>query len=253
MRRALPALMLVAAMAAAPARADTLAAGLSTDAIQITSSFKGADVVLFGALATGSRLRVLADRDIVVAVRGPDVPVTVRRKARVAGIWVNAEAARLDGMPAYYYVASSRPLAEIAADAELAQRHISTAHLAARVSPAMAQADAEAFRAAVIRDRTRAKLYAENGAGIDRLGHYLFRVRIRLPASVPPGRYRADIYLFDKGKVVAHEATLLPIRTAGMERRLASYANDLPLLYGLATVTMALVLGWLGFAVLRSR
>ncbi len=251
MRRVLAALLLLTL--ASGARADTLAAGLSTDAIQITSSFKGADIVLFGALVTGSHLRVLADRDIVVVVRGPVTPATVRRKARVAGIWVNVDAARLDGMPAYYYVAGSRPLGEIADDAVYARRHIGAAHLVAQVAPAMAQADADAFHAAFIRNRTRAKLYGENGAGVEKLGHYLFRVRIRLPASVPPGRYRADIYLFAKGKVVAHESTLLPIRTVGLERRLAIYAADFALPYGLATVAMAAALGWFGFIAFRRR
>ena len=34
-------------------------------------------------------------RDIVVVVRGPDEPMTVRRRDRVAGVWVNRDAAQL--------------------------------------------------------------------------------------------------------------------------------------------------------------
>ena len=189
MRRWLTALALVAL--ALPVRADELAAGLSTDSIQITSSFRGADIVLFGALTTGSRLSALQGRDIVVALRGPEAPLIVRRKARVGGLWINAEEAGVAGLPGYYYLASTRPLASIASEATLEQLHLGALHLTAMVTPAT---DADAFRTAAIRAKTRARLYGENGAGVERLGHYLFRVRIRLPAAVPPGRYRAEVY-----------------------------------------------------------
>lgn len=253
MMRALAALALLFALATQPARADVLAAGLSTDAIQITSSFKGADIVLFGSLITPNALGALADRDIVVVVKGPIAPIVVRKRARVAGIWVNTEEAHIDGLPGYYYLASTKPLATIAPEPTLAQLQLGATHVRAQVAPAMVQPDADAFRAAAIRGKTRVRLYAENAAGVDRLGHFLFRVRVRLPAAVPPGRYRAEVYLFDQGKLIAQSATTLPIRKAGLERRLYDYSQNQPLPYGLATVAMALALGWIGFAAFRRR
>ena len=253
MRRALAILALLCAAFAPPARADVLAAGLSTDAIQITSSFKGADIVLFGSLITPKQLGALADRDIVVVIKGPTTPIVVRKRARVAGIWVNVEEARIDGLPGYYYLASTKPLATIAPEPTLAEMQLGAMQVRAQVAPAMAQADANAFRSAAIRGKGRARLYAENAAGVERLGHFLFRVRVRLPAAVPPGRYRAEVYLFDSGKLIAQSATTLPIRKTGLERRLYDYSQNQPLPYGLATVAMALALGWLGFAVFRAR
>lgn len=244
---------LLTMLATVAVRADELAAGLSTDSIQITSSFRGVDIVLFGALTTDSRLGDLRNRDIVVVLRGPEAPIVVRRKARVAGVWVNSEETRIAGLPGYYYLASTRPLAQIASEATLARLHLGASHLATAVTPALAPAEADAFRAAAIRVKTRARLYGENGAGVELLGRHLFRVRIRLPAAVPPGRYRAEVYLFDKGTLATRVSTTLPIGKAGLERRLAAYAQDAPLPYGLAAVAMALVLGWLGFAVFRQR
>ena len=241
---------LVLAVLALPARADELAAGLSTDSIRITSSFRGADIVLFGAVAAASHLGDLQGRDIVVTLRGPDAAITVQRKARVAGLWINTEEAAVTGLPGFYYLASTRPLAQIADDATLARLHLGAPHLAATIAVA---ADANAFRAAAIRVKTRARLYGESSTGVELLGQHLFRVRIRLPAGVPPGRYRAEVYLFDKGAMTAHVATTLPIGKTGLERRLADYAQNQPLPYGLAAVVMALALGWLGFAVFRQR
>ena len=254
MRRAFAALM-IAFAAALPgvARADVLAAGLSTDAIRITSSFRGADVVLFGALATGSRLGALAERDIVVVVTGPDAAIAVRRKQRFAGIWVNAEEATVSGLPGFYYLASTRPLTAIASQATLSKLRLGAANLDAHVAPKTTVPEMTAFRDAAIRGKIRARLYRENGAGVERLGHYLFRVRIRLPAVVAPGRYRAQVFLFNGGKLIARQSTTLPIRKTGLERRLFDYAHHLPFPYGLATVAMALALGWLGFAAFRKR
>ena len=45
--------------------------------------------------------------DVIVTVAGPLQRVVVRRKDRVAGIWVNAEAAEIDAAPAYYAVATT--------------------------------------------------------------------------------------------------------------------------------------------------
>lgn len=251
MNRALAALSLIFALTAQHARADVLAAGLSTDSIQITSSFRGADIVLFGSLISGTNLGALAERDIVVVVKGPVAPIVVRKQARLAGIWINAQEARITGLPGYYYLASSKPLAQIAPSQTLAAMQLGAMQVRAQVAPAMAQADADAFRAAAIRGKARLKLYAEDGAGVERLGHFLFRVRMRLPGGVPPGRYRAEVYLFDKGELIAQSATTLPIRKAGLERRLYDYSQNQPLPYGLATVAMALALGWLGFAAFR--
>ena len=57
---------------------------------------------------------------------------TVRRRDRVAGIWINHDAASLNGMPAYYYLASTRPLSAIAAAATLARYGIGVGRSGAR-------------------------------------------------------------------------------------------------------------------------
>jgi uncharacterized protein (TIGR02186 family) len=236
-----------------PAQADELAAGLSTDAIEITSSFRGADLVIFGAVAEGTRLGDLRARDIVVVLRGPAAPLVVRRKSRVAGLWVNSAEARVDHMPTFYHLASTRPLAAVASEETLKELTLGAAQLEATVTENLTVGEALAFRDAAIRLKSRARLYGENAGGVERLGPHLFRVRIRLPSAVPPGRYRAEVYLFDKGALAARASTTLPIAKAGLERRLADYAENETLPYALATVAMALVLGWLGFAAFRQR
>jgi uncharacterized protein (TIGR02186 family) len=82
-----------------PARAEDLVSGVSQDVIQFTSNYTGTSFVVFGAF---ERPLGSEGRDIVVVVRGPDTDLTVRRRERIAGVWVNSDAARLVGMPSYY-------------------------------------------------------------------------------------------------------------------------------------------------------
>ena len=97
-----------------PAKAEELVSGLSTDLIQITSNFNGTDIVLFGAIEASGEATANKDQDLVVVIRGPPVDMTVRRKERTFGIWINREEVQLSGMPGYYFLASTRPLDDIA-------------------------------------------------------------------------------------------------------------------------------------------
>ena len=113
-------LLLACLMAAAPVQAEELVSGVSQDLIQITSNYTGSDIVVFGAME-GQQGGNHGPKDVVVVVRGPDTDLTVRRRDRVAGIWINHDAADLSGMPSYYFLASTRPLPAIAPAAILAR------------------------------------------------------------------------------------------------------------------------------------
>ena len=110
-----PALLLLGLLlGASPASAEQLVSGISQDLIQITSNYTGSDIVVFGAIEGAPDTEDRTSRDIVVVVRGPDADITVRRRDRVAGVWINHDAAKLSGMPSYYFLASTRPLNAIA-------------------------------------------------------------------------------------------------------------------------------------------
>ena len=131
-----------------PAGAQELASGLSTDLIQITSNFNGTDIVLFGAIEATGETTPNNDQDLVIVIRGPPVDMTVRRKARVFGIWMNREEVQLSGMPGYYFLASTRPLDDIASLATLQRFRLGTANLESMVRSQIDPADLGEFRAA---------------------------------------------------------------------------------------------------------
>ena len=50
---------------------------------------------------------------VIVTVEGPSVPIVVRQKERVAGIWINQGAMSIEDAPSFYAVMSTGPLADI--------------------------------------------------------------------------------------------------------------------------------------------
>ena len=225
---------------------ENLVSGVSQDLIQITSNYTGSDIVVFGDVEQQSRA---AGRDIVVVVRGPDTVLTVRRRDRVAGVWINHDAASLSGMPAYYYLASSRPLKDIAPADTLARYGIGVASL--EPDTVHAHHDVEPFRQAALRLMSGQGLYREVPSGVEFLSETLFRAHVPVPASVTRGQYDVEVYLLRNGNVESAQSTPLFIDQTGLERRLYNWAHDQPFGYGLAAVVMALMMGWISSLVFR--
>src|SRR5690554_3991185 len=103
-------LFFLANVATAPAHADQLVTDLSEHQIAIRSNFTGTQILLFGAVEARTPGTRALNRDIVVVVQGPNAPAMVRRKERVAGIWINHDSVTYPDVPGYYAVASTRPL-----------------------------------------------------------------------------------------------------------------------------------------------
>jgi len=189
----------------------------------------------------------------VIVIRGPDLEMTVRRKERILGVWVNRDQIEFTGLPGYYFLASTRPIDDIAPATTLERFRLGTAYLEATAKVKTDPDEANAFRAAAIRDRKRQRLYWESPTGIEFLSRTLFRARIPVPASVPPGEYRAEVYLCQGGTVTSAQSSPLFIDKTGFERQVYNYAYQRSLAYGFASVLMAIGLGWFGSLVFRQR
>ncbi|MEL6701036.1 MAG: TIGR02186 family protein, partial [Pseudomonadota bacterium] len=88
--------------AAAPAQSESIVADLSQSRVSITTTFTGSEILVFGAIKRDAPVEVLDPPHVIVTVAGPSAPVTVRKKDRIAGIWVNAAEAQIDSAPSFY-------------------------------------------------------------------------------------------------------------------------------------------------------
>ena len=246
MRRAL---LLGLLLAAPPASAEQLVSGISQDLIQITSNYTGSDIVVFGAIEGEPNTEERTPRDVVVVVRGPDADITVRRRDRVAGVWINHDAAKLSGMPSYYFLASTRPLNAIAPPDALMHYNIGLQNL--QPDAVHSHHDYEPFRQAALRHLAKDQLYTERPGGVEFLSETLFRAHVPVPAGVTRGQYNVEVYLLRGGVVQSAQSTPLFIDQTGLERRLYNFAHDQPFGYGLAAVVMAVIMGWISSLLFR--
>ena len=227
-----------------PARGDGVVADLSSHLIAITSGFTGASVVLFGA--TEGR------GDIVAVVRGPEREVTVWRKGKVAGIWVNAESVTFSNVPSFYAVATSRPLDEVVAPGPSALYRIGTANLKLQAKAPATPDEATRFGAALVAEQQRDGLFASNTGKIAFLGERLFRATIDFPANVPTGTYIVEVFLVRDRDVVSGQTTPLVVSKVGLDAAVSDFATRQAAAYGAIAVVTALVAGWLASLPFRS-
>lgn len=232
------------AVAQMTADASPLVSDISTSNIEIRYSFAGADLLLFGAILDPQPLADGAARDIVVVVRGPEADAMVRRKDRVAGIWINSDALQFDQVPGYYAVASTRPLSEVTDAEVLRELNIGFDHLQLPVAVNDLQDAYPEFRQALIRNRERDGLYRQTGEGVSLRNGTLFRTDVSLPSNVPVGNYRAEVYLFEGGQNIARTETDINVDKEGFERFTYTLAHDHPALYGLIAIIIAVFAGW---------
>lgn len=241
----IPALLLLSGLAAAVARpaAAQLVADLSSHLVAITTGFTGANLLLFGATQ--------GKGDVVVVIRGPAQTVVVRRKGRVAGVWVNEAQMTFREVPSYYLVAASQPLGAIVPEGAGARHQIGLDHLRMVAEEGADPAVVREFREALIRNMQQVKLYSKQPASIAFLGNRLFRVDVHFPTNAQVGTYTVSVFLFREGEVVGAEITPLVVSKVGFEARVFDFANRHSLAYGVLAIVLAVVAGWSASIVFR--
>lgn len=232
--------------------AEEVVLGLSQDEVSISTTFDGDDILIFGAIRRESPIPDGPPLQVVVTVSGPLLPVTVRRKERVAGIWVNTDAVEVDLAPSYYAVAATGSLSEALSAVEDLRHKVSIPQAIRSVGAPMNIEDAETFRAALIRIRKDSGLYRLDEGAVDLEADTLFRAAIELPANLVEGDYATRIFLTRNGEVVDVYETSILVRKVGLERWLFSLSRQQPLIYGLMSLAIAIFAGWAASAAFRA-
>lgn len=228
---------------AAPAAAQSIVVDLSTREVAISTGFTGAELLLFGA-TEGSG-------DIVVTVEGPRRDEIIRRKERVAGIWVNGASVTFEKAPAYYRTAASKPLDEIAAPAILEKLQIGSDRIDLFTRTVGDAASVLTFRDAFIRTKKRQALYSEDISDLKIIRGRLFRSTIPFPVNVPIGTYQVTVHLFKNGQLVSSEKTPLTVQKVGLEAKIYDFAHDHAAWYGAIAIVIALMAGWFAGVIFR--
>ncbi|WP_028029003.1 TIGR02186 family protein [Gemmobacter nectariphilus] len=240
-------LALALLLLALPVRAEQVVAGLSQNRVAITANFDGSEIVVFAAVARDAP-PPKGKLDVIVTIEGPLAPVTVWRKARRMGIWVNTEAVEIGSAPSFYAIATTGPLPEIVEDSYNKAYRIGIGQVLQGLDVQRRMPDADQFAQALVRLRRASGDYQVDAGAVRLDQQTLIRADVQLPANLTEGRFRARIFLLREGRVIALEETAIYVQKEGIERFLHRLALDQPALYGLLSLGLAVLAGWLASA-----
>lgn len=235
---------LIMLITALPLKAEEVVLGMSSDTISITTSFDGSELLIFGAVKREEPIPDGSPLEVIIAVQGPKEPLTLRRKEKKFGIWVNADAVEIDLAPSFYAISTSGPFSDILNDTEDLRHKISISRAIRSVGAPMTVTDSQSFTDALIRIRTNNDLYQMNEETVSFDEQTLFRTSIDLPSDLTEGDYLTRIFLTRDGKVVSEFETSLDVRKVGLEKFLFDLSRNQPLVYGILSLAIAIFAGW---------
>ncbi|MGJ5620760.1 TIGR02186 family protein [Sulfitobacter sp. MF3-043] len=229
---------------ALPALAEEVVLGLSSDQVSINTNFDGSEILIFGAVKREEAIQDNPRLQVIVTVAGPSRPITVRRKEKRFGIWVNTDAVEVDHAPSFYAVASSTLLGLALSNTEDLRYKVSIPRAIRSVGAPQNILDSKNFTNALIRIKSESNQYQLNEGTVSVDEQTLFRTAIELPAALTEGDYLTRIFLTRGGEVVSKYETSIYVRKVGVERWLFRLSRENALIYGFMSLAIAIAAGW---------
>ncbi|HEY6919773.1 MAG TPA: TIGR02186 family protein [Tabrizicola sp.] len=246
------ALVLLLAFALPAAAQEVIVAGMSQNRVSITADFDGSEILIYGAVKRDAPAPTgKGPLEVIVTVEGPSTPVAVRRKDRVAGIWVNNASVRIDSAPSFYAVATTGPLQHILSDVDNLRYGITIERMIRAIGISDEADKAGEFVLALLRVRTDEGRYRVLEGNVELTEETLFRTDVVLPANLTEGEYKVRLFLLRDKRVIASQERVIGVRKEGLERFVFNLAQEQPLIYGLLSLALAALAGWGASAAFR--
>ena len=87
-------------------------------------------------------------------------------------------------------------------------------------------------------------LYSASADSIVFLDDTLFSVAINFPANILEGIYNIEIYLVENDAVISFQSIPVYVNKVGFNSEIAEFAKNQRVLYGLASIFIAIVVGF---------
>ncbi len=222
-----------------PAFNNALSIELAQVKIGVSMGFAGSYVRVFGD-------RRDPDTDVIITIEGPKKDVTIWKKERIMGAWVNRYSMRVKDVPAYYQYALSAPLTKTSIEGIVTERNIETAayisNLDAEIS---AEQQKEKFVKSLINQKIEQELFFTEPENFTFLNDHFFKVHFRIPPSALTGEYVIKSFLIKDGKIVQRDEDTLVIEQIGANAFINNAAKEYSLIYALICIAFAMFSGWL--------
>ena len=223
---------------------ENLVTDMSENIVEISSTFLGAKILLFGAY-DGQK-----NDDIIVIVSGPKGKIKINKKEKKFGIWMTSENIIFSNVPKYYYIASNRKISEITSKSEIIKNGLNFKNLNI-INPNLDKSENNVWYEALIRNMKKRKFWKIDENSIKLNKNTLFRKTLTLPSNVTTGIYDVRILHYRSGKLFSQEISKIKVGKTGISANIYNAAQNYSAIYGIIAVMIALFVGWFTNIILR--
>ncbi len=217
---------------------DDLVTDLSESTVEISSTFSGADILLFGAY-DGEK-----NDDIIVIVSGEKGEVKIDKKEKKFGVWMITESVKFSNIPKYYYLASNKKIKEIATAEEIMKRKLDFNNFEFIENKTKYKNLDQEWYEALKRNMIKKQFWKIEEDSIKLNKNTLFRKTLSLPSNVSTGVYNVRILHYRQGKLISQEVSKIRIDKTGISANIYNIAQNFSAIYGIIAVIIALFFGW---------
>ena len=217
---------------------NQIVADLSQENVKISTTFLGAKILLFGAYDG------IKGDDIIVVVTGPKGLVTVQKKEKIFGIWVNTKTVNYINTPKYLSISSNRNIDKILNQKTQKISEIGLNNLKVRIQPGKKVSKEKEWRKALTRNMLKANLWSINENSVKLNKNSLFRSYLSLPSNVVTGNFEVKILHYRNNKLISKEYSNINVSKSGVSAEIYNIAQNYSTLYGIFAVLLAVLVGW---------
>ena len=217
---------------------NQIVADLSQENVKISTDFQGAKILLFGAY-DGKK-----GDDIIVIVTGPKGLVTVQKKEKVFGVWVNTRKVNYINAPKYLSISSNRKIEDILNQKTQKISEIGLNNLNIRMQPGIKVENEKQWRQALTRNMLKSNLWSINENSVSLNKDALFRSFLELPSNVITGQFEVKILHYRNNELVSQQTNSINVSKTGISAEIYNIAQNYSTLYGFFAVFLAVLIGW---------
>ena len=217
---------------------NQIVADLSQENVKISTDFQGAKILLFGAY-DGKK-----GDDIIVIVTGPKGLVTVQKKEKILGVWVNTRKVNYINTPKYLSISSNRRIDDILNKKTQKISEIGLNNLKIRIQPGIKVEKEGNWRQALTRNMLKSNLWSINENSVTLNKDSLFRSYLELPSNVITGQFEVKILHYRNSKLVSQQINSINVSKSGISAEIYDIAQNYSTLYGIFAVLLAVLVGW---------
>ena len=230
-----------------PESTSDLVSDIKNKEIDITSNFNGSELFIFGASKKQDGEVESNTHGIIIEVIGTTKTKKIRMKDRRFGIWINDSEGVLHGVPDFYFITSSHTITDLLNETNRIKNQIGIENHLKQGNSDVRQEYIEAL----VRIQTINKLYQFEEGTLDLKDNTLFSTKVVLPNNINEGFYIIKTHLADGTNVINVDKQLLVVKKVGLGNFLFNLAHTAPFTYGVFSIIVALLSGWLASEAFR--